>query len=102
MLVEQDPAYFYKLLPYAYVFNVTDIWSKKFESIAIEGPSWYHGGNNMMTPMFFMNRFNRTMNTMNRSMTSVPQSKGRAGGSFGGGGGGFSGGGFGGGGGGHW
>ena len=102
MLVSQDPAYFYKLLPYAYVFNVTDVWSKKFESIAIEGPSWYHGGNNMMTPMFFMNRFNHTMNTMNRTMTSVPQSKGRAGGSFGGGGGGFSGGGFGGGGGGHW
>jgi len=102
MLVNQDPSYFYKLLPYAYVFNVTDIWSKKFESIAIEGPSWYHGGNNMMTPLFFMNRFNHTMNTMNRSMTSMPQSKGRAGGSFGGGGGGFSGGGFGGGGGGHW
>jgi len=102
MLVSQDPTYFYKLLPYAYVFNVTDVWSKKFESIAIEGPSWYHGGNNMMTPMFFMNRFNHTMNTMNRTMTSVPQSKGRAGGSFGGGGGGFSGGGFGGGGGGHW
>ena len=102
MLVRDDPSYFYKLLPYAYVFNVTDVWSKKFESIAIEGPSWYYGGNQLNT-MLFMNRFNRTMNTMNRAMTSVPQSKGRAGGSFGGGGGGgFSGGGFGGGGGGHW
>ncbi len=102
MLVAQDPSYFYRILPYAYVFNVTDVWSKKFESIAIEGPSWYRGGNNMMTPMLFMNRFNRTMNTMNRSMTSAPQSSGRSGGGFGGGGGGFSGGGFGGGGGGHW
>ena len=101
MLVKDDPSYFYKILPYAYVFNVTDIWSRKFESIAIEGPSWYHGGNNLNTLMF-MNRFNHTMNTMNRSMTSVPQSSARGGGSFGGGGGGFSGGGFGGGGGGHW
>jgi uncharacterized membrane protein YgcG len=101
MLVKDDPSYFYKLLPYAYVFNVTDVWSKKFESIAIEGPSWYHGTNNMNT-FLFMNRFNNTMSTMNRSMTSVPQSRGSGGGSFGGGGGGFSGGGFGGGGGGHW
>jgi len=101
MLVRDDPTYFYKLLPYAYVFNVTDVWSKKFESIAIEGPSWYHGTNNMNT-FLFMNRFNHAMTTMNRSMTSVPQSKGSGGGSFGGGGGGFSGGGFGGGGGGHW
>jgi len=102
MLVKDDPSYFYKLLPYAYVFNVTDVWSKKFESIAIEGPSWYHGGNNLNT-ILFMNRFNHTMNTMNRSMTSIPQSRGSGGGGFGGGGGGgFSGGGFGGGGGGHW
>jgi len=102
MLVKDDPSYFYKLLPYAYVFNVTDIWSKKFESIAIQGPTWYHGTNNMNT-LIFMNRFNSTMHTMNRSMTSIPQSRGRAGGGFGGGGGGgFSGGGFGGGGGGHW
>lgn len=101
MLVKDDPSYFYKILPYAYVFNVTDVWSRKFESIAIQGPSWYHGGTNMNT-LYFMNRFNHTMTTMNRAMTSVPQSSARGGGSFGGGGGGFSGGGFGGGGGGHW
>ncbi len=101
MLVQDDPSYFYKLLPYAYVFNVTDVWSKKFESIAIEPPNWYHGGNNLNT-MLFMSRFNHTMTTMNRSMTSMPQARSSGGGSFGGGGGGFSGGGFGGGGGGHW
>ena len=101
MLVKDDPSYFYKILPYAYVFNVTDVWSKKFESIAMEGPSWYHSNSNMNT-FLFMNSFHRTMSTMNRSMTSVPQSRGSCGGGCGGGGGGFSGGGFGGGGGGHW
>ena len=38
-LVHDDPQYFFKILPYAYVLNVTDIWSKKFESIAMENPS---------------------------------------------------------------
>jgi uncharacterized membrane protein YgcG len=99
-LVHDDPQYFYKLLPYAYVLNVTDVWSKKFESIAMENPSWYVGPSRMNT-FLWMNHFNRAMNTFSSSMTSVPQSRGRAGGGFGGGGG-FSGGGFGGGGGGRW
>lgn len=99
-LVHDDPQYFYKILPYAYVLNVTDVWSKKFESIAMENPSWYVGPSRMNT-FLWMNHFNRAMNTFSSSMTSVPQSRGRAGGGFGGGGG-FSGGGFGGGGGGRW
>ncbi len=101
MLVKDDPAYFYRILPYAYVLNVSDVWSKKFESIAVPQPSWYASS----TPGHFnsfllMNSLNHTLGTMNRAMTSMPRSRG--GGSFGGGGGGFSGGGFGGGGGGHW
>lgn len=99
-LVHDDPQYFFKILPYAYVLNVTDVWSKKFESIAMENPSWYVGPSRMNT-FLWMNHFNRAMNTFSSSMTSVPQSRGRAGGGFGGGGG-FSGGGFGGGGGGRW
>jgi hypothetical protein len=99
MLVKDDPEYFYKILPYAYVLNVSDVWSKKFESIAIPQPSWYVGSN-PMNSYLFMRSLNHTLGNMNRSMTSVPRAKG--GGSIGGGGGGFSGGGFGGGGGGHW
>ncbi len=102
MLVHDDPTYFYKILPYAYVLNVSDVWSKKFESIAIEQPSWYSGPNTHFNTYLFMNSFNRTLTNMNQVMTSVPQRSGSGGGGFGGGGGGFSGGGFGGGGGGSW
>ncbi len=102
MLVHDDPTYFYKILPYAYVLNVSDVWSKKFESIAIEQPSWYSGPNTHFNTYLFMNSFNRTLSNMNQVMTSIPQKSGSGGGGFGGGGGGFSGGGFGGGGGGSW
>lgn len=101
-LVADDPSYFYHILPYAYVLNITDTWSKKFESIAIAAPSWYVGPT-PMNHMIFMSHFNRSINTLSSTMTTPPPSKGgKGGGSFGGGGGGFSGGGFGGGGGGGW
>lgn len=101
-LVDDDPEYFYHILPFAYVLNVTDKWSKKFEDIAIAPPSWYVGPT-PMNHLIFMSHFNRSINTLASSMSTPPPSKGGSGGgSFGGGGGGFSGGGFGGGGGGGW
>jgi uncharacterized membrane protein YgcG len=98
MMVKDDPQFFYKILPYAYVLGVTSIWSKKFESIAVQPATWYHGPS-YMNSMLFMHHINNTMSSMQRVMTSMPQGRGSGGGS---GGGGFSGGGFGGGGGGHW
>ena len=102
MMVHDDPTYFYKILPYAYVLNVSDVWSKKFESIAIGQPDWYVGTTPHLNAYLFMLSFSHTLSSMNQVMTSVPQSSGKGGGGFGGGGGGFSGGGFGGGGGGSW
>ena len=99
LLVHEDPSYFYRVLPYAYVLNVSDVWSKKFESIAVPQPQWY-GGTTHFNTVLFMRSFNHTLSSMSHVMTSIPQ-KGGSGG-FGSGGGGFSGGGFGGGGGGHW
>ncbi|NLT98124.1 MAG: DUF2207 domain-containing protein, partial [Christensenellaceae bacterium] len=43
VLVEQNPSYFYNVLPYAYVLGVPDKWAKKFENIGIQPPRWYHG-----------------------------------------------------------
>jgi hypothetical protein len=39
MMVEDDPQYFYSVLPYAYVMGVSDKWAKQFENIAVEPPS---------------------------------------------------------------
>lgn len=88
-LVEQDPKYFYNILPYAWVLNVSDKWAKKFETIAIQPPDWYYGHSGMFYPVMFMSDLNRSMNSVQSTMVSSPSSS-----SSGGGGGGFSGGGF--------
>lgn len=102
-LLKDDPAYFDKTLPYAIAFNMAKEWSKKFDGLFTEPPSWYHGyyvgphyGSNFGN---FANDFTSSMNEVQSVFTSQPSSSG-GGGSFGGGG--FSGGGFGGGGGGSW
>jgi hypothetical protein len=37
----QDPEYFYNILPYAYVLEVSDKWIKNFETMALIPPVWY-------------------------------------------------------------
>ena len=99
-LVQEDPQYFYHILPYTYVLGVSDKWIKKFESILMQAPSWYE--TSYYDPYMFGSFMDNTMSTATRSMTSSPSesSGGGSGGGFSGGG--FSGGGSGGGGGGAW
>lgn len=96
-LVNQDPEYFYNILPYAYVLGVSDEWIKNFETISLMPPEWYVGNNSYYD---FLNDYNNLMRTSANVMTSSPSSD-FSGGSFSGGGG-FSGGGSGGGGGSSW
>ena len=102
-LVHDDPAYFYNILPYAYVLGVSDAWIKQFEGIAMAPPEWYDSADTF--DYYRFNRsLNRTIHSANRVMNSRPQSSGGGYSSSGGGfsGGGFSGGGSGGGGGSSW
>lgn len=41
--IEENPSYFYDILPYAYVLDVSDTWIDKFENIVMETPEWYKG-----------------------------------------------------------
>lgn len=108
-LVEENPEYFYSVLPFAYVLGLTDKWAKQFESIAVAPPSWYVSSDphSVYTTMWMVRRLDRCTRSMARAMTSVPppppsaRSSNSGGGHFGGGGG-FSGGGHGGGGGRSW
>lgn len=120
MLVEENPQYFYAILPYAYILNVTNKWAKRFESIQIEPPRWdverHPGGispNSFYAAAYvagrfdthtFMKQFENNMHRVASEIrTAAPSSGGGfSGGGSGGGGGGFSGGGSGGGGGGSW
>ncbi len=98
-LVQENPEYFYNILPYTYALSVSNVWMKQFEEIAMQAPDWY-GYNGAFMFHDFNNFMNDTMRAATSSMSSSPSSSGD---SFGGSsGGGFSGGGSGGGGGGSW
>lgn len=92
-LVEENPKYFYNILPYTYALGVSEKWMKQFEDMALEAPDWY-SGNDVFNIIVFNTFMNNTMRSAETSMSSSPSS--------GGSGGGFSGGGSGGGGGGSW
>ena len=105
-LVDENPAYFYDVLPYAYVFKLTDKWISKFNTISVPNHCSYTSfGQNDLNPM----TVNRMISNIElRTEIEVPNAYSGGfmgssrGGGFSGGGGGFSGGGVGGGGGGAW
>lgn len=115
-LVEEDPEYFYSVLPYAYVMGLTNKWIKNFEHIDVTVPDWY-STYDMSGPHMMVFHMGDSMGGMTNAVTTSvathlsPEifSGGSdtgggwsGGGGFSGGGGGFSGGGGGGGGGGFW
>ena len=42
LLADENPNYFYNVLPFAMVLGVTDKWAKNFDGIMKEPPDWYH------------------------------------------------------------
>lgn len=119
-LVEEDPEYFYHIMPYAYVMGLSDKWIRNFENIPMAVPQWY-GGVDTNVDTFDAYMMGRMMGRCSISVSNhihVPVASYTGGGSGGGwsggssggssfsgggfSGGGFSGGGMGGGGGGAW
>ncbi len=100
MLFKEDPQIFYRVLPYAYAFGLTKVWSEHFADFQMEPPTWYVGAGPFRY-YYFMSAMNSGMRQVSRPLPP-PSSSGSRGGGFGGGGGGFSGGGFGGSSGGSW
>lgn len=99
-LSEENPEYFYSILPYATVFGLENKWAKNFEKITLDKPRWYYStSTTYFTSMAMTRSMNSCLRATNTSM-APPASKGSSGGGFSGGG--FSGGGGGGGGGGSW
>ncbi len=86
MLLEQDPDYYYNVLPYAQVLGVSKKWSRKFDGLISEPPSWCES--TTVAPFMLYDSMTRSMT---RTMSSSP-STGGSGGGFSSGGGFFSGG----------
>ncbi len=89
MLVEEDPSYFYNILPYCYIFGITKKMEEKFKALHFEYPQWVEDGS-------FYGTCGIISHSISSSVGGISSSGGSGGG--GGGGGGSSGGGGGGGG----
>ncbi|MDE7084707.1 MAG: DUF2207 domain-containing protein [Clostridia bacterium] len=105
VMLEQNPEFYYQVLPYAIVLGVSDIWENKFASLTVAPPSWTTRSyaNDVFNIMVFNSLMRRANTRMTSAFISRPASRPSSG-SFSGGGshggsfGGFSGGGHGGGG----
>ena len=92
MLLDENPEYYYDILPYAQVLGVSKQWENKFAGLYMEPPSWLDSHDSTITASLALHSLSRSMRS---NMTSMPSSSGgSSGGGFSGGGGGFSGGGF--------
>lgn len=101
-LVNENPEYFYDILPYAYVFNISKKWSRKFENITTIRPEWYQS-NNILSDVVITSAITNSISRMNSSISSgISSTVSSSSGGFSSSGGGSAGGGFGGGGGGTW
>lgn len=108
-MVDENPNYFYDVLPYAIVFDLSDKWCKQFEGIDFEPPSWYYAPYGLAAAELMVaggvvaemltDRFDKVISSHIESSSISPSSGGSG---YSGGGGGYSGGGGGGGGGGSW
>ena len=69
-LVEADPEYFYHIIPYAYVFGLTNRWIRKFEDIVIVQPEWIKTTASAGGDSFDAYMMGRVMSDCNASVSS--------------------------------
>lgn len=109
-MADENPEWFYSVLPYTYVFGLSDVFAKRLETLAIPAPQWYVSSSpdySTWNYYMFSRQMSKSMQQVTSTLTKVDpgsSSGGSGSGGFSGGSssGGFSGGGFGGGGGGSW
>jgi hypothetical protein len=99
MMLEENPQFYYEILPYAQVLGVTDKWQEKFKTLTVGTPSWLATSNSLTVwDYVVINRaINHSVVRMSTTMIARATSKAVSGGIHAGFGG-FSGGGHGGGG----
>ncbi len=99
-LVMENPKYFYDILPYTYVLEISDKWIEKFETISMKSPDWYDGNlykSNLSSSINSISNFMEMTNHIISSNPSITSRSNSLGGGSSSSGGGFSGGGSGGG-----
>ena len=94
LLCDEDPQYFYKILPYAMVFRITKKYVKAFEGLTLEPPEWYGPyDSSYFDANSFVRDIDSNMHSISNTLSSSPSSSDSGGSSGGGSSGGGSGGG---------
>lgn len=110
-MVDENPNFFYEVLPYAIVFGLSDKWCKQFEEIDFKPPTWYNASTafaaagaitaGAVAVHLLTDRFDSIISKQVET-SSINPSSGSSGGGYSSSGGGYAGGGGGGGGFGRW
>lgn len=70
-LLYDNPYYFEDMLPYAYIFDITDIWGKKFTSIPLQAPFWYfHPNASANSTIYWMSALEKSIHDIQIALTS--------------------------------
>ena len=67
-LVEENPEYFYDILPYTYALGVSKKWIQQFETIAIRPPNWYDSEYDLQGTENFIHMIDDTVREVAYSM----------------------------------
>ncbi|MGM9713503.1 MAG: DUF2207 family protein [Prevotella sp.] len=98
-LLESDPQYFYRIMPYALVFGLTDKWTEHFRTLTVAQPEWFRSDSHaLFTAAYLGSVTHNVCKASSIAVSSATMSATETTSSSGG----FSGGGGGGGGGGSW
>lgn len=73
-LITDDPTIFGRLLPYAMVLGVGQVWATKFAGLKQSPPDWYVSpGYDTFVPYVFVNDLGSGMNQMGTKFSSRPE-----------------------------
>ena len=84
-LVQDDPEYFYHILPYCYIFNLTDKMEEKFKALNIEYPEYLNGNSTVIVAGCIGSVITRRISSSSSSSSSSFRGGGGRRGSSGGG-----------------
>ena len=82
-LLNEDPGYFEKTLPYAIAFGMAKKWTNQFTGLFTTPPDWYHGDNidsNHNDFQHFSSNFDSGISNIESAFVSSPSSDGGSGG----------------------
>lgn len=83
-MLEEDPEFYYHILPYAQVLGVSDKWEEKFKDITVQPPQWANSSSGAFVNFYVFNSVMRaSMASMRSDMVSRPSSSGSSGGGHG-------------------